>query len=258
MVSLSIRTARKAIDDPQTAIQAIRAQVRKYRLNYEKERVARIRHLAHLIGKPAKRIRAFETELQQSAFAADYRDRFDRLSAAGLQNQTSSHFDSVTMYCLVRALAPETVVATGARYGAFDAHIAAALDANEKGTVYSVDLPASSETGPAHPEARDDVFGFGYLIPPSLRSRWELSLGDVRDDLDDLLSRVGPVDLFVHDSNHTPDHMRFEFSTALPHLRTGGVLTGHDVLLSPTLERIASTRGDSYIQIGNVGVMQTA
>ena len=42
--------------------------------------------------------------------------------------------------------------------------------------------------------------------------------------------KVGNVDVFIHDSLHTYDHMMWEFETAYPHLQDGGLLFSDDAL----------------------------
>jgi hypothetical protein len=46
--------------------------------------------------------------------------------------------------------------------------------------------------------------------------------------LPDVCRRVGPIDLFVHDSLHTPDNLRFELATVWPHLRPGAAVVIDD------------------------------
>jgi hypothetical protein len=44
-----------------------------------------------------------------------------------------------------------------------------------------------------------------------------------------LLSRLGQVDLFVHDSLHTEHNVRFELDRVWPVLRPGGVIVVDDI-----------------------------
>src|SRR5207245_10685715 len=82
---------------------------------------------------------------------------------------------------------------------------------------------------PAHhtdtlPSGRSPV----SLLPAELRNRWDLHLGDAKDLLPKLLSELDRIDIFIHDSLHTYEHMLFEFRTAWPHLCDGGILLSDD------------------------------
>ncbi len=45
-----------------------------------------------------------------------------------------------------------------------------------------------------------------------------------------VLRRLGCVDVFIHDSDHSYSHMQWEFRLAFPFLRTGGYLWSDDIL----------------------------
>lgn len=60
--------------------------------------------------------------------------------------------------------------------------------------------------------------------------------------LPELLSEVGEIDLFVHDSLHTYRNMRFEFEAAWPSLRPGGILISDDVDGNAAFEELMSMR----------------
>ncbi len=53
---------------------------------------------------------------------------------------------------------------------------------------------------------------------------------DSRQELSPLLERLGHIDVFLHDSLHTLEHMQWEYETAWSHLNPGGFLLSHDVL----------------------------
>jgi predicted O-methyltransferase YrrM len=121
---------------------------------------------------------------------------------------------------LVSLMRPSVVVETGVALGFTTATILAAMRNNERGHLYSVDLPAvqyghERETGSA--------------VPAELRDRWTLVLGRSRKVLPPLLRDVEPVDLFLHDADHAYSAQLHEYRTAWPHLRPGGVLVSDDV-----------------------------
>jgi len=67
------------------------------------------------------------------------------------------------------------------------------------------------------------------MVPTDLRNRWHLYLGDAKEMLPRLLQTLGTIDIFIHDSLHSYEHMLFEFRTAWPHLRGGGVILSDDI-----------------------------
>ena len=83
----------------------------------------------------------------------------------------------------------------------------------------------------------------GWLIPPPLKERWTLMLGRSQEELPPLLERLGTVDTFMHDSEHSFDCMWFEFNAAWPALRAGGVLVSDDVNSTEAFGALPRRRG---------------
>jgi predicted O-methyltransferase YrrM len=123
-------------------------------------------------------------------------------------------------YAMSRALAPSVVLETGVAYGVTSAYLLQAIEANQKGTLWSVDLP------PLGRQAEDYV---GFLVPKTLRSPWNLRRGATRRLLPELLPQVGQIDLFIQDSLHTYRTITDEISMVWPYLRPGGVVVADDV-----------------------------
>ncbi len=144
-------------------------------------------------------------------------------------------------YLLVRKYKPDVIVETGVGRGVSSAYILCAMQENDKGHLYSIDLPPESAAVDEVNEGdhvrhqladgqRHKHYEVGYFVPEFLRNRWTLTLGDARKHLPPLLEKLERIDIFYHDSLHTYDHMTFEFETAWPHLRDGGLLLSDDVL----------------------------
>jgi predicted O-methyltransferase YrrM len=123
-------------------------------------------------------------------------------------------------YAMSRALAPTAVLETGVAYGVTSAYILQAIEVNQRGTLWSVDLP------PLGRQAEDYV---GFLVPQGLRSSWNLRRGNTRRLLPELLPLVGQIDLFVQDSLHTYRGITDELGMVWPFLRPGGVVIADDV-----------------------------
>jgi predicted O-methyltransferase YrrM len=143
----------------------------------------------------------------------------------------------VRLYRLVRELRPAVAVETGVCNGVSTALILAGLARNGEGVLYSIDYPEVADTtypegsfwhgkkGAVIPRGSQS----GWLVPPALRARLVLTIGRTRDELPPLLSRLGVIDFFLHDSEHSEECMRFEYEAAWPHLRPGGVLVSDDI-----------------------------
>jgi predicted O-methyltransferase YrrM len=68
--------------------------------------------------------------------------------------------------------------------------------------------------------------------------------GTSRRILPGLLDRIGPIDLFVHDSLHTERNLRFELSAARKALSPGGAVVADDVQRNGAFARfVAETDG---------------
>jgi len=140
------------------------------------------------------------------------------------------------LYALIRRLSPSVVVETGVCNGASSALILQALNDNGSGHLHSIDVPEyEGESRPSElwggkggavvPDRREP----GWVIPHALRDRWSLTLGRSQEELGPLLERVGAVDLFLHDSEHSYECMMFEFTTVYPHVKSGGVIATDDM-----------------------------
>lgn len=138
------------------------------------------------------------------------------------------------IYVLVRHARPEVMIETGVGPGGTTAFILLALAHNNKGTLYSIDLPGHDAViyptlGKAFNIHVPDGLKPGWLVPPWLRNRWKLVLGDSRQKLPEVLRTVGEVDIFMHDSLHTEEHIMMEFEAVLPHMKDAGLLLCDDV-----------------------------
>ena len=126
-------------------------------------------------------------------------------------------------YAVARAVEPDLAVETGVGYGVTTTFLLAAMAANGKGQLHSIDLP---------PLDFGSEKKAGMLIPNELRTRWTLHRGMSRRILPQLLRDLNRIDLFLHDSLHTDANMRFEFDMVWPRLRRGGAVIADDVELN--------------------------
>lgn len=120
---------------------------------------------------------------------------------------------------IVRMTAPKKVLETGVGQGVTTAALLAVLERNGHGHLFSVDLP------PLH--AGDDFVG--RMVPERLKGRWTLERGPCRQLLPPLLERESPLDIFLHDAEHSYASQLEEYTWAWPHLRAGALLLSDDV-----------------------------
>jgi len=105
----------------------------------------------------------------------------------------------LVLYILCRRGKPDVVVETGVASGVSSTHILGALEQNQRGRLYSIDQPGWM----------GDLSG--WLIPDYLKSRWQLIAGRSSEKLAPLLKTVAPIDVFLHDSDHSYPNMLREF-----------------------------------------------
>lgn len=123
-------------------------------------------------------------------------------------------------YLACRLIKPDAVVETGVAYGVSSAFILAAMEANGRGRLHSVDL---------RPLRRGAEHFHAIAIPDNLKDRWTFHRGSSRRMLPGLLPELGEIDFFLHDSLHTKRNMLFEFDEIWPALRPGGLILADDV-----------------------------
>jgi hypothetical protein len=134
---------------------------------------------------------------------------------------------------MVRLLRPIHVIETGVSSGVSSAHFLLALRANGRGTLHSIDLPVSQrgarldegESSVALPPGRAS----GWAMPDELRQGWDLHLGPSQALLPVVAQGIDRVDLFLHDSHHTPEHLTFELETVRPKLTPGAIVLADNV-----------------------------
>lgn len=142
------------------------------------------------------------------------------------------------LYLIVRATRPRVILETGVRPGYSTAWILAALDANGFGSLTSL--------GPGPTAGRSSgvrEYGVGQLVPPSLRSRWTLALGNTPERLRELLATARPVDLFFSDNGPDVARARFELRAAWESLAPQGILLTHHVDANPAWSDFCTLQG---------------
>jgi predicted O-methyltransferase YrrM len=182
-------------------------------------RTAGVRLVADVLGiDPAEAKLPFDELDDDRSYVDSLRDHYGRLRPEWVSSFDPGRFAIV--YALVRLTRPTTVVETGVHDGLSSALILRALERNETGRLTSIDLPSTDlPVGAAGP---------GWLVPEAVRARWTLELGNSRQLLPRLAAQLAPIDLFLHDSDHSRSHRDFEFRTVRPHLGEDGLIVSDD------------------------------
>jgi Methyltransferase domain len=152
-------------------------------------------------------------------------------------------------YVITRALQPAVAIETGVAAGFSSVAWLQALHRNAKGTLISFDLPPSVETDDFmlyrnhcwkyRPPGRSS----GWSVPENLKDRWELILGDSCQKLAEEVPRIGLIDIFIHDSRHTYEHMRREFELVKNSVRQGGLILADDAIMNAAFRELAENLG---------------
>ncbi len=124
------------------------------------------------------------------------------------------------IWCLARHLKPKRVIETGVAHGVTSRFILEALAKNGRGHLWSIDLP---------PIERDWRKQVGMAVGDRYADRWTYIKGSSRRRLPGLLSQLGQIDLFIHDSLHSERNVRFELDRAWAALKPGGAIVVDDV-----------------------------
>lgn len=159
--------------------------------------------------------------------------------------------DYRTWYIVTRILKPEIVVETGVLHGFSSLSFLLALEENEKGYLYSIDLPSPNLLSLGKKP--------GWVVPEYLTKRWYLSFGKSSELLLDLLKEVKTVDIFLHDGEHSYENMLWEYKTVWRYLKEGGLLLSHDITKNSAFRDFTKNVAEQwYYTLGNTaGIKRT-
>ena len=208
------------------------------------------RFLSSLTKVPPRVVRSFLDEpIHIGPFAECLHTAESFFKTAEIQSADLYAKKILCQYAAVRALAPEIVVETGVASGVSSSYLLLALQKNGRGKLHSIEL---GDVRYLPPEKAP-----GWIVPDWLKSRRELQIGDSRALLPAMLTKLGTIDVFIHDSLHTYDHMLWEYRTAYPFLRPGGLLISDDASWNPAFpEFSAEVRAMRFRILRGVGLLQ--
>ncbi|MFI1192428.1 class I SAM-dependent methyltransferase [Micromonospora sp. NPDC020750] len=204
---------------------------------YELTKLSR-QHLAWFVSVacdvPVARVRGWFAEIEGDE---ELRGHIERATAEasrrGLADRNVRYARRIGWYAMVRATRPAHVVETGVDKGLGSCVLAAALLRNaaegHPGRVTSLDI---------NPEA-------GYLARTAPWSEVvDLVVGDSIASIE-ALDR--PVDLFLHDSDHSRAHEKREFDAVEPKLAPGALLLTDNVTTTNVLAEHAERTGRRFL-----------
>ena len=167
--------------------------------------------------------------------------------------------EGIYLYSIIRKLQPKVAVETGVCNGFSTAFILLALAANDGGHLHSLDFPEvagvdyeestfwQGKRGAVIPNDKEP----GWAIPDKLRGRWSLTLGKSQEKLPNLLTELGEIDFFIHDSEHSYDCQWFECTEAYKVLRKNGMLMVDDITWNSAFTDFCKVQNRQPIYVGD-------
>jgi predicted O-methyltransferase YrrM len=222
------------------------------------------KEVLHDAMEEARAIPGFDQVMERKAYIEKYlaelEQRYRSHYIAGWVNLTDAQF----LYWVVRRIKPRTIVQTGVSNGLSSAFMMLALAKNgAQGRLHVIDLPAVFDPDDPAWTRKGAVYGFvippakssGWMVPDIYRDRFDVEIGDAKILLPRLVDRLDRIDMFFHDSDHTYDHMTFEFEQAMRKLAPDGVIIADDIAWNASLWDFADKhRLVGYNYRGNMGV----
>jgi predicted O-methyltransferase YrrM len=195
--------------------------------------------------------------LNDSEMAAQYERNIPRLAKISPHKRIANWSERLgkadaqtdIFFVLPRILRPTTVVETGVASGSMTSFLLAALHHNGHGALFSFDIiPKVGEFGMNWTVA--DSSEVGFLIPDCYRDRWNLAFADATYAMPRQFE-AKQIDCFFHDSDHTYDHMMFEYAFAAKHLAPGGWIISDDITMTDAFPRYFAAKMPVFIHKSN-------
>jgi predicted O-methyltransferase YrrM len=234
-------------------------------LRYDRRRLALLRFCAGLAYSESRALlREVEEDLAFITAVRSKLSRYTHYSPRAVDFMLVDHsgsvfFNEVTLYVIMRALRPETVVETGGTPGKSTAFILRAMHRNACGHLYTIDLPPDAaqntqlQVSESYHEALPSGTASGWVVPDEWRTRHTQLLGSSREHLPTVLEELQTIDVFLHDSDHSYENMTWEFQTAFPALEKSGLMLSDDVRANGAFRDFCRTRDLASRQVYNLG-----
>jgi predicted O-methyltransferase YrrM len=221
----------KLLYQPKRAIREL-----KYRYTF----TSPVAFCTYLTQTPSDKVRLLFNECSNQECFREAEDKAEKLKPGSGRGKMGR--ETEPLYVITRILKPSLVVETGVGAGISSTYILQALRLNGRGKLYSIDLP--DQTGLS-----------GWAVPDELRQYWDLRLGSSKDIMPALLQEIGPIDMFLHDSDHSYEYMMYEFRTVWPSLKNDGLFLAHDVGRNDALFDFCREAGVSWLKVRTFPVL---
>lgn len=147
----------------------------------------------------------------------------------------------IIWYSLIRKYHLKIIVETGVSMGWSSFMILTALQRENSGKLFSIDIDSS--------ETVKREGGIGYLVPNHLKKYWNLVIGDTNKLLKPTLDELKQLDMFIHDSDHSYQTMSYEYNLAWKFLNSNGFLCSDDINHSNAFDEFISQHKHEIINI---------
>ncbi len=126
------------------------------------------------------------------------------------------------VWCAIRHMDPQRVLETGVARGVTSVLALGAMAQSNGGLgrLWSIDLPPMMSGW--HEQSK-------VLVDEIAWPDWTYIRGSSRRTMASTCASMESIDIFIHDSLHTPQTMKYEFEKAWPFMRAGGLLISDDV-----------------------------
>lgn len=131
------------------------------------------------------------------------------------------------LYSLVRSAKPQTIVEVGSAYGYSTCYIAAALQRNGFGKLYSIDPHEPTRWNDGNPA--EDTF---VVVRDRLKKlRLSQYVCQIREYSQHALAQWDqPIDMLLLDGSHSYEDVKRDFFGFLPHVANAGLVLFHDTM----------------------------
>jgi predicted O-methyltransferase YrrM len=190
-------------------------------------------YVAVVAGHPVAEIEGYLRELENDAALRSVLIERTHLSPDRHSCDAEPRYGRrIGWYALVRATKPRVIVETGVDRGLGTAVMAAALRQNQQ------------EGYPGKLYATDIMPDCGHLMVAPYRDHCEILLGD---SVASLRAFDQPVDIFIHDSDHTPAYEWAEFQAIAPRLHADSLVMSDNSAQTSKLREFAALRNQSFL-----------